>query len=140
MENTSNKKTVVILFLIIIVLSAAIGYSVYNKNSDTDSSESNMFSGKIGMKIEGAGISITPTAVLEDSRCPTDVECIQAGTVRVMTSLSTGLGTADQEFILGGIITTEAEEISLVDVRPYPVSKSQIAQQDYDFKFEIKKR
>src|SRR6185437_3005515 len=55
---------------------------------------------KIGQTISGLGVTITPMKVLEDSRCPVDVECIQAGTVRIDAELSAGMGTSTQEFKL----------------------------------------
>jgi hypothetical protein len=37
-----------------------------------------------------AGLSLTPLAVVEDSRCPAGVQCIQAGTVRITTQVIAG--------------------------------------------------
>ncbi|PIT93049.1 MAG: hypothetical protein COU06_02065 [Candidatus Harrisonbacteria bacterium CG10_big_fil_rev_8_21_14_0_10_38_8] len=86
------------------------------------------------------GVTITPLEVLEDSRCPVDVQCIQAGTVRLRAGLVSGLGEADQEFTLNKPVTTEAEEIVLVSVMPEPMSTRTISLGEYQFFFEVKKR
>jgi hypothetical protein len=98
------------------------------------------YTAHLGENVQSLGVTLTPNEVLEDSRCPKDVVCIQAGTVRVKSKLTSGQGTADQIFILNKPITTEAEEITLVQVDPYPSSKKTIAKSDYVFHFEISKR
>lgn len=95
---------------------------------------------RIGQEISVLGVRITPLKVLEDSRCPIDVQCIQAGTVRLQTRLVSGLGTAQQEFKLGQVITTEAEEVTLVQVLPAPKAGVKIAEGDYVFTFKVTKR
>jgi hypothetical protein len=93
---------------------------------------------------EGAsalGVKVVPLEVLEDSRCPIGVECIVAGTVRVRALLSSGLGTAEQIFTLGEVITTETEEVALIDVKPKAILLNEsIETAEYRFIFEIKKR
>ena len=95
---------------------------------------------RIGEEVGDLDVSITPLEVLEDSRCPLDVVCIQAGTVRMRARLVSGLGTARQEFKLGEPITTEAERVTLTDVFPAPVSTAEIKDGDYVFRFTIEKR
>lgn len=67
---------------------------------------------RMGQEVSALGVHVTPLKILEDSRCPIDVTCIQAGTVRLQAKLVSGLGTATQEFKLGQVVTTEAEEIT----------------------------
>ena len=95
---------------------------------------------RIGQEVSGLGVRITPLEILEDSRCPADVMCIQAGTVRVSTRLISGLGEAKQEFRLGQPITTEAEEITLIKVSPEPKAGVKINDSDYVLQFEVTKR
>lgn len=90
--------------------------------------------------VSGLGVSITPTKVVEDSRCPIDVECIQAGTVRVETSLSAGMGTAPQTFTLNKPVTTEAETVTLTAVSPARRAGVSIGPGDYRFIFTVEKR
>ena len=106
----------------------------------TSGGEIEIVEASIDKKITSKGVSITPLAVLEESRCPIDVVCIQAGTVRLRANLSSGAGEVDQVFKLNQKITTEAEEITLVRVLPATQSGKKIQPADYLFYFEVKKR
>lgn len=85
-------------------------------------------------------LSITPTKVEQDSRCPQDVMCIQAGTVKVFTKIVSGMGTSNPLIELGKPITTEAEIIELIEVRPATLSTKQIKPEDYIFVFKVTTR
>lgn len=98
------------------------------------------YTASLNGKITALGVTVVPLEVLEDSRCPADVVCIQAGTVRVKTKLTSASGTADQIFILNKPVTTETEEIALTQVDPYPYSTKTITKTDYVFHFKIVKR
>lgn len=94
-----------------------------------------------GLSASALGVTVIPTELLEDSRCPIDVQCIQAGTVRIKATLVSGMGTSTgQIFELMKPVTTEAEEITLMQVAPTPVSTEERDRADYMFQFEIKKR
>lgn len=96
---------------------------------------------KIGETKSGLDVSVTPISIVEDSRCPSDVTCIQAGTVRVKIKILSGLGASEMVASLNGTpITTEVEQIELIEVTPYPNSKIKINISDYVFKFKISKR
>jgi len=95
---------------------------------------------RLGEEKTVLGVTIAPLEVLEDSRCPVNANCIQAGTVRVRAKLVSGLGEADQIFTLGETITTEAEEVTLVMVEPISELDKKIEDGDYVFFFQIKKR
>ena len=86
------------------------------------------------------GVSLTPLEVLEDSRCPADVECIQAGTVRINTQFESDLGETELEIELNDPITTETEKIALLSVTPVPHSENTIEDSDYRVTFRITKR
>ena len=94
----------------------------------------------IGQEVSSLGVRIVPTVVLEDSRCPIDVTCIQAGTVRVRARLISSLGESTQEFKLNQSTTTEAEKVTLTEVLPYPKAGVKIKKSDYLFTFEVVKR
>lgn len=94
----------------------------------------------IGQTVTGLGVSITPLAVVEDSRCPKDVQCIQAGTVRVSARVVSGLGISTSELTLGQALTTEAETVTLTAVAPQKISTVTTKASDYVFTFEIAKR
>ena len=82
-------------------------------------------------------ISIRPLAIVEDSRCPIDVQCIQAGTVRVNVEVSSGMGKSVSILKLGQVFTTEGEAITLVSVMPDKNSKLTFTEKDYRFVFNV---
>lgn len=88
------------------------------------------------------GVSITPLSIEEDSRCPTDVTCIQAGQVRLEVQTVDGMGTSTTAITLGAAepITTEAASIWLTDVLPTKVSTSVTEDEEYRFTFRIDRR
>lgn len=118
---------------------------VLNSESDIDALVGALNTGehveaRIGAVAEALGVRVTPHEVLEDSRCPVDVECVHAGTVRVRATLASGLGTADQTFELNKPITTEAEFVTLVRVEPIAREGVAIEAHEYVFHFRIQKR
>lgn len=94
----------------------------------------------IGEEGGALDITLTPVEVVEDSRCPVDVECIQAGMVFVKTEIVSGLGTSTMDFELHSPITTEAEKITLVKVEPNKVSTQEIEESEYKFTYYVEKR
>lgn len=96
------------------------------------------FSTKIGQTDEAFDIQIRPLSVLNDSRCPSDVTCIQAGTVEVETEMQTRMGNNTQTFTLGQVVTTEMAEITLVRVDPVPNSETTITNSEYVFHFKVR--
>lgn len=95
---------------------------------------------KLNEKVSPLGEGITVLSVIEDSRCPTDVQCIQAGSVRVSAKVESGSGIATQTFTLNQPITTESEVITLVSVLPEKKSTITIKPTDYKFTFRFDKR
>jgi hypothetical protein len=112
--------------------------------SGSDSSPSTIAYGRVTLKVgETASfkdISITPTKVSEDSRCPKDVQCIQAGTVKVVLNISSGLGRSTETILLGKSITTEAENIEFVSAIPDRLTNKTISQSEYRLTFDVTKR
>ncbi len=96
----------------------------------------------IGLNKTGSGldVKITPLSIVEDSRCPSNVQCIQAGTVKVKALLVSGMGTSTEIFELGKPITTESETITLIEVTPVKISTSSIILSQYQFTFRVSKR
>lgn len=84
--------------------------------------------------------AVTVLSLVEDSRCPSDVQCIQAGTVRIKVKIESGMGIAVQTFTLGETITTETEAMTLTAVRPLTNSKIQTNPDDYRFTFKVERR
>lgn len=86
------------------------------------------------------GLTVLPITLMEDSRCPEGVQCIQAGTVKVQTQIIGGMGPSVMVMEMGKPITTEAEEVTLQEVTPAPTTGTQITKPEYVFVFEVKKR
>lgn len=95
---------------------------------------------KIDQGGSALGTKVVPLKLLDDSRCPTDVTCIQAGTVRVRALVDGGSGESRQTFILDKPVTTASATVTLARVDPEPFSGMKIDPADYIFFFEIEKR
>lgn len=82
-------------------------------------------------------VSIRPIAVLEDSRCPADVQCIQAGTVKLSLKVNVG-GVARTETIqIGQSITAGPDTITLHAVSPVRTTQGAPAPSAYRFTFIV---
>lgn len=88
-----------------------------------------------------AGVQITPLEVVEDSRCPEGVQCIQAGTVRVRASVIPRDGTIAEDviFALGVPMTVGTDQVTLMAVAPAKKEGAEIASGDYVFTFTVVK-
>jgi hypothetical protein len=80
------------------------------------------------------GIAVRPVEVIEDSRCPTLVQCVWAGRVRIRAEVS-GFGTL--ELTLGEPHSIDDGILTLVDVRPGKREAQAIAPRDYQFTFRF---
>ena len=85
----------------------------------------------------GVGPSVTPLEVVQDSRCPMDVVCIQAGTVQLKVRLASVGGIEDATLTLGVPIEFMGRQIELIGVQPPKKSGQTIAPQDYSFDFTM---
>ncbi|WP_279351296.1 hypothetical protein [Erythrobacter litoralis] len=66
----------------------------------------------------GTDVSVTPNAVIEDSRCPPDVMCIQAGRLVVAATFRNG-GTAQAaDLELGGTMRVKGGMLTLASATP----------------------
>ena len=95
---------------------------------------------RLGEKVAFKDLSMRVISLEEDSRCPTGVQCIQAGTVRVKVEIVSGLGTSTPTLGLGKSVTTEAEIITLTTTTPHPARDVSITPNEYQFTFTVAKR
>ena len=103
------------------------------------SKNDNTVTAKLGQTISiGSSIKGTLTELVADNRCPIDVQCIQAGTVKIKISFVYGLQKQETTFTLGELLTIYEHSITLVGVKPEKVSSLPIASADYVFTFLIK--
>ena len=97
-------------------------------------------SARMGERVGAMGVFITPLSIVEDSRCPTNVQCIQAGTVRIAVKVESGMGESNMTLALGKAATTEAQTITLASVTPSKISTTTLMPSDYTFVFDITMR
>lgn len=88
---------------------------------------------RLGQTVVFPGITFSLTDIVEDSRCPTDVTCIQAGTVRVR-AVSEGNTTTLE---LGKKTVFAGHTISLDAVTPSRVSTAQTEAGEYRFTLTV---
>lgn len=82
-------------------------------------------------------LKIRVLSVEEDSRCPIDVQCIQAGTVKVAVELVSAMGTRTETLELGTSLTTESQKITFMGAMPQRVAGAHIPNSAYSFTFEV---
>lgn len=93
---------------------------------DKDVALSKEFKLKVGevARVSGAGIKVSLNGVVEDSRCPTGVQCIWAGNGKVSVRLSKDKGEAvsvELNTSAGPKSSTYGEyKVKLVSLDPYP--------------------
>ena len=93
----------------------------------------------LGKTITVEGVLITPTTVVEDSRCPVNVQCIQAGTVRVITRLESEGNKQEVTLTLNTPITFAGKRVELQEVTPVKNTKTAFEKDAYVFKFVVTK-
>lgn len=84
--------------------------------------------------VEGTGMRIRFDRVPQDSRCPTDVNCVQAGDAIVdITVIQDAGSTQSYQLHTSGprSIVHDGLRVSLEELSPQPVSSRPIAQGDY---------
>lgn len=92
---------------------------------------------KLGQTGAFSGITIKPLSITEDSRCAKGVQCIQAGTVRVVVTSTPSSGPVENTLKLGQIVPVSTFTVGLTSVDPYPEAGKKISESDYRFTFEV---
>lgn len=87
--------------------------------------------------VNALDLRLTPLTVLEDSRCPVDVVCIQAGTVKLTMRMTTGATGTEETIGLGETIPFEGHTIEFEDASPVPRASQTIKPEDYRFTFHV---
>lgn len=94
-------------------------------------------SGCINEVIDLKNMEIVPLEVVADSRCPVDVQCIQAGALSLKVELADGVWNNIVTIKSGEEIQFSGKVISFVDVKPEKNSKIDIEPSDYEFYFLV---
>ena len=79
------------------------------------------------------GTTITPLAVEEDSRCPSNVQCIQAGTVRVLVRVQEATRSSVTSVSLGRAVPLRSGWLHLTNVCPQKIAAKPLAATKYLF-------
>jgi hypothetical protein len=82
--------------------------------------------------------TIKAWAVTQDSRCPMDALCIQAGKVTVAFDISDPAGDSTKELTIGDTIETSSLIFTLKEVQPYPISTKKTQDGEYRFVMDVK--
>lgn len=107
-------------------LSGCVSYSVKNDG---------IARAGISETVRVDGPKVTPLELLEDSRCPQDVQCVWAGRVRISAKVELGSGTRTHEMTLGQPIQVADGKLTLVEVQPEAKSGRNIYPEEYRFGF-----
>jgi hypothetical protein len=144
-----SKILAAVLFVIVFFIGFILGsqYSSIQTSNNTYSpisdiktvdNESENVSLKMGETGQKDNLHMTFTSVVQDSRCPIDVQCIQAGTVVINTTLSAHGKTINKNISLDkGSGEFEGYKISVISVSPDRKSKSEIKSNAYIVTFHI---
>ena len=87
----------------------------------------------------GLNVTVNPRQVVSDSRCPTGVQCIWAGTVTVRTALSTEVANGEHVMTLGQPQVFGDYDVTLTAVTPDKSAGQEIPVSSYRLTYEIKK-
>lgn len=90
---------------------------------------------KIGQAVKIADFDLTPLAVLEDSRCPSDVQCIWAGQLRLRVRIDFNDSVTTRELKLGEAQPVGTGMLALAEAEPHPVEGRTIYPEEYRFAF-----
>ncbi len=84
-------------------------------------------------------VAIKPVELIEDSRCPSDVVCIQAGTVRLAVEVVTSGRVSEEVLTLNEKKTIAGFDVTLTTVTPYPQVSVPRPENEYRFSFTVVK-
>jgi hypothetical protein len=85
--------------------------------------------------VSGGGPRVRFGGVLQDSRCPSDVVCVQAG--EVVAEVTIGDGTDPVSLRPGRSVVWGGYTVQLVSVDPYPTSTTRIEPSQYRATFLV---
>lgn len=92
--------------------------------------------------VENMGVKLL--RVIEDSRCPQGVQCVWAGSAKVLVQITdaTGKNTQKEVVFSGGkvapLYSKEGVEIVLRGLAPYPKASSKIDPKDYYLLMDVR--
>ena len=90
---------------------------------------------ELGESVRSGPAVLTPIGVMEDSRCPRDVQCVWAGRVVLSVRVENAGSLIDATVVLGQKETVAGHVFTLEEVSPHRMSEGEIANADYRFRF-----
>jgi hypothetical protein len=93
--------------------------------------------GGLGEAVLVNGLRLRPTEVVEDSRCPSSVQCVWAGRVRLSVRIGApdGSGIETRELTLGEPASVHGGTLTLVNVEPEKKFAGSVEAEAYRFTF-----
>lgn len=88
---------------------------------------------KIGQQADLGGPKVTVLRVLEDSRCPVDVNCVWAGRVKLSVRIELGSSTSIKELASNEPLQVADGMLELTGTKPAKSTQREIAPGDYRF-------
>ena len=90
----------------------------------------------IGSPVWAGDAILTPLAIIEDTRCPADVQCFHGGELTVSTRIAATQGTQPGPLTLGDPYAVMGRTYVLATAAPLPTAGGDIPAGDYRFVFE----
>jgi hypothetical protein len=88
---------------------------------------------RIGQQVDVGGPKVVVLSVLEDSRCPAEVDCVWAGRVKVQVRVVLGSGPQLYELTSDQPLQVADGQLELTGVMPPRSAKRAITPEDYVF-------
>ena len=89
----------------------------------------------LGQPVRLHTMTITPLEILEDTRCPSDVQCAYEGDVRLRVELTSAARTEIDVIEFNEHTSYLGFGYILADVTPWPRTTSMMRDEDYRFRF-----
>lgn len=96
----------------------------------------------IGQAAIFPGVSVRSLALLEDSRCPAQVQCVWAGRIRILAEIAHRGGSEElrREMVLGEPVAFPDGVLTLVAAAPEPIAGQAIDPRYYRLTFTFTTR
>ncbi len=147
---TSKRGAIIILICCIVVL---VSYTYYKKQyiisstapvvhyptPSTQENQDTTITLSVGQTLQTNGIAVTLESITNDSRCPEDVTCIQAGTVNAHVTIVFPKETKTMDLSLHVPIGFGDYDIVVTQVTPSKNSHKEITARDYKVTMRVHK-
>ena len=91
----------------------------------------------LGQVATVSGLRIRPIEVVEDSRCPSQVQCVQAGRLIVRARMNGDGWTQVRDFELGVFQAVDRYRVTLISAEPPRAAPGPIDPSTYRFTFAV---